>query len=106
MLLLMKQGKACSFLLFKGQLPNSARTIHDDPLTFKENSPFENAPVAHFYRFDCMQVTRSLKEAAKKGDKDVCMILAKEVVHARKTVNKLHAAKVSLIYLHVCYEYL
>ena len=52
-----------------------------------------------------MQVTRSLKEAAKKGDKDVCMILAKEVVHARKTVNKLHAAKVSLIYLHVFYEF-
>ena len=42
------------------------------------------------------QVTRSLKEAAKKGDKDVCMILAKEVVHARKTVTKLHTAKVKL----------
>jgi len=43
-----------------------------------------------------MKVTRSLKEAAKKGDKDVCMILAKEVVHARKTINKLHTAKANL----------
>ena len=40
-------------------------------------------------------MTRSLKEAAKKGDRDVCLILAKEVVHARKTVNKLHTAKES-----------
>jgi len=43
-----------------------------------------------------LKVTRSLKEAAKKGDKDVCMILAKEVVHARKTVTKLHTAKANL----------
>jgi len=43
-----------------------------------------------------MKVTRSLKEAAKKGDRDVCLILAKEVVHARKTVNKLHTAKANL----------
>lgn len=43
-----------------------------------------------------MKVVRSLKEAAKKGDKDVCMILAKEVVHARKTVNKLYTAKANL----------
>ena len=41
-------------------------------------------------------MTRSLKEAAKKGDRDVCLILAKEVVHARKTVNKLHTAKESV----------
>jgi len=43
-----------------------------------------------------MKVTRSLKEAAKKGDKDVCMILAKEVVNARKSINKLHTAKANL----------
>ena len=42
------------------------------------------------------KVTKSLKEAAKKGDKDVCLILAKEVVHSRKTVNKLYCAKANI----------
>lgn len=30
-----------------------------------------------------LKVTKSLKEAAKKGDKDVCSILAREVVNSR-----------------------
>ena len=42
------------------------------------------------------KVTKSLKEAAKKGDKDVCLVLAKEVVHARKAVNKLYCAKANI----------
>jgi len=42
------------------------------------------------------KVTQSLKAAAKKGDKDVCMILAKEIVHARKTISKLYTAKANL----------
>jgi len=42
------------------------------------------------------KVTRSLKEAAKKGDKDVCLILAKEVVNARKSINKIYTAKANL----------
>ncbi|XP_075221362.1 charged multivesicular body protein 3-like isoform X2 [Lycorma delicatula] len=42
------------------------------------------------------KVKRSLKEAAKKGDKDVCTILAKEVIRARKTVNKIHTSKAHL----------
>ena len=42
------------------------------------------------------KVTKSLKDAAKKGDKDVCKVLAKEVVHSRKTVNKLYAAKANI----------
>lgn len=36
---------------------------------------------------------RSLKEAAKKGDKDVCQILAKEIIRARKTYNKIYTSK-------------
>nr|CAG4650519.1 EOG090X0EF4 [Sida crystallina] len=39
------------------------------------------------------KVKRSLKEAAKKGDKDVCIILAKEVINARKAINKIHTSK-------------
>lgn len=39
------------------------------------------------------KVKRSLKEAAKKGDKDVCLILAKEVIRARKAISKIYASK-------------
>ena len=42
------------------------------------------------------KVTKSLKDAAKKGDKDVCLVLAKEVVHSRKAVNKLYCAKANI----------
>lgn len=42
------------------------------------------------------KVTRSLKEAAKRGDKDVCRVLAKEVVHSRKAVSKIYTAKANL----------
>ncbi|XP_014677763.1 PREDICTED: charged multivesicular body protein 3-like [Priapulus caudatus] len=39
---------------------------------------------------------RSLKEAAKKGDKDVCVILAKELVRSRKAVNRIYASKAQI----------
>lgn len=39
------------------------------------------------------KIKRSLKDAAKKGDKDVCKILAKEIIRARKTCNKLYTSK-------------
>ncbi|XP_029040845.1 charged multivesicular body protein 3 [Osmia bicornis bicornis] len=42
------------------------------------------------------KVKRSLKEAAKKGDKDVCKILAKEIIRARKTCNKIYTSKAHL----------
>jgi len=42
------------------------------------------------------KVSRSLKEAAKKGDKDVCLILAKEVVNSRKAINRIHTTKANL----------
>jgi len=42
------------------------------------------------------KVQKSLKEAAKKGDKDVCVILAKEIVHSRKAVNKIYTAKANI----------
>jgi len=43
-----------------------------------------------------MKVSKSLKDAAKKGDKDVCKILAKEIINSRKSVNKLYTAKANL----------
>lgn len=42
------------------------------------------------------KVKRSLKDAAKKGDKDVCRILAKEVIRAKKSIGKIHSAKAQL----------
>lgn len=39
---------------------------------------------------------RMLKESAKKGDKDSCKVLAKEIVNSRKCVNRLHASKAHL----------
>ena len=43
-----------------------------------------------------LKVTKSIKEAAKRGDKDVCRVLAKEVVQSRKAVNRLYTAKANL----------
>ncbi|XP_005093210.1 charged multivesicular body protein 3 [Aplysia californica] len=39
---------------------------------------------------------RLLKESAKKGEKDACRILAKEIIKADKQVNKLYASKAHL----------
>ena len=39
---------------------------------------------------------RSIKDAAKKNHKDVCNILAKEIIQSRKAVNKLYTAKAQL----------
>ena len=42
------------------------------------------------------KVKRTLREAAKKGDKDTCKILAKEVIRARKAISKIHTTKAHL----------
>jgi charged multivesicular body protein 3 len=42
------------------------------------------------------KITKSLKDAAKKNDKQVCSILAKEVVRSRKAVNRIYASKAQL----------
>lgn len=42
------------------------------------------------------KVKKSLKDATKTGDKDVCKILAKEVIRARKACTKLHTSKAHL----------
>ena len=43
-----------------------------------------------------MKIQKSIKDAAKKGDKDVCYILAKELVQSRKATNKIYSAKAQL----------
>ncbi|KRT79765.1 hypothetical protein AMK59_7385, partial [Oryctes borbonicus] len=39
------------------------------------------------------KVKRSLKEAAKKSDRETCLILAKEILHARKAITKIYTSK-------------
>ncbi|KAF0313544.1 Charged multivesicular body protein 3 [Amphibalanus amphitrite] len=42
------------------------------------------------------KVKRSLKEAAKKGDRSVCTVLAKEVVHSRKAISRIYTTKAQI----------
>lgn len=42
------------------------------------------------------KVKRTLKQAALKGDKDTCTILAKEIVHSRKAVTRIYLTKAHL----------
>ncbi|EDV22686.1 Charged multivesicular body protein 3 [Trichoplax sp. H2] len=42
------------------------------------------------------KVVKSLKDAAKRNQRDVCTVLAKEIIHSRKAVSKLYAAKAQL----------
>lgn len=42
------------------------------------------------------KVTKSIKEAAKKGQMDVAKILAKELIQSRKAVSKMYASKAQM----------
>jgi len=42
------------------------------------------------------KVKRSLRDAAKKGDKAVCTVLAKEVVHSRKAISRIYTTKAQI----------
>ncbi|KAK4311701.1 hypothetical protein Pmani_016833 [Petrolisthes manimaculis] len=42
------------------------------------------------------KVKKTLKEAAKKGDQDVCRMLAKEIVQSRKAVTRIYTSKAHL----------
>lgn len=39
------------------------------------------------------KIQKDLKAAAKKGDRDVCTILAKELIRSKKAKSRIHAAK-------------
>ena len=61
---------------------------------------FYGLPLVYGYslgiKMEEAKVQKSLKDAAKKGEKDVCKILAKEIIRSRKAVNKLYASKAQL----------
>lgn len=42
------------------------------------------------------KIKKSLKDAAKKNDKQICTIYAKELIRSKKAVNKIYASKAQL----------
>lgn len=42
------------------------------------------------------KVKRSIKDAAKKGQKDVCVVLAKEMIQSKRATSKLYASKAQM----------
>uniref|UniRef100_A0A1I7ZRG5 Charged multivesicular body protein 3 n=1 Tax=Steinernema glaseri TaxID=37863 RepID=A0A1I7ZRG5_9BILA len=42
------------------------------------------------------KVRKQIKDAAKKGDRDVCVVLAKSIVQSRKAVSKIHVSKAQI----------
>ncbi|GIX75343.1 charged multivesicular body protein 3 [Caerostris darwini] len=42
------------------------------------------------------KVKKTLKDAAKRGDTDVCKVLAKEIVRARKAINRIYTSKAQI----------
>ncbi|MCP9261610.1 Charged multivesicular body protein 3 [Dirofilaria immitis] len=43
-----------------------------------------------------MKVKKQIKESAKKGDRDVCVVLAKSILQSRKAVSKIHGTKAQI----------
>ncbi|CAL8286782.1 unnamed protein product [Lota lota] len=42
------------------------------------------------------KVKRSIKDSGKKGQRDVCIILAKELIQSRRAISKLYASKAQM----------
>lgn len=42
------------------------------------------------------KVKRSIKDAAKKGQRDVCVVLAKEMIQSKRAITKLYASKAQM----------
>ncbi|KJH46535.1 SNF7 family protein [Dictyocaulus viviparus] len=50
------------------------------------------------------KVTKEIKEAAKKGDRDVCVVLAKSLLQSRKAVAKIHMSKAQINSVIMCMQ--
>uniref|UniRef100_A0A1I7X1K5 Charged multivesicular body protein 3 n=1 Tax=Heterorhabditis bacteriophora TaxID=37862 RepID=A0A1I7X1K5_HETBA len=50
------------------------------------------------------KVTREIKEAAKKGDRDVCIVLAKSLLQSRKAVGKINISKAQINSVIMCMQ--
>ncbi|CAJ0931788.1 unnamed protein product, partial [Mesorhabditis belari] len=50
------------------------------------------------------KVKNEIKAAAKKGDKDVCVILAKSLLQSRKAVSKIHKSKAEINSVVMCMQ--
>lgn len=70
--------------------------FHDTPLKLALITQLNKCNFLTAIQREEDKVKISLKDAAKRGDKDVCNILAKEVIRSRKAVNKIYASKAQL----------
>ncbi|KAK6043235.1 hypothetical protein COOONC_19256 [Cooperia oncophora] len=50
------------------------------------------------------KVTKEIKEAAKKGDREVCVVLAKSLLQSRKAVAKIHMSKAQINSVIMCMQ--
>lgn len=50
------------------------------------------------------KVTKEIKEAAKKGDRDVCVVLAKSLLQSRKAVAKIQVSKAQINSVIMCMQ--
>lgn len=50
------------------------------------------------------KVIKEIKEAAKKGDRDVCVVLAKSLLQSRKAVAKIHMSKAQINSVIMCMQ--
>ncbi|VDM45052.1 unnamed protein product [Toxocara canis] len=51
-----------------------------------------------------LKVKKQIKDSARKGDRDVCVVLAKSIVNSRKAVSKLHASKAQINSVVMCIQ--
>lgn len=59
-------------------------------------SIFLNSSIATDIQREQEKVKRSIKDAAKKGQKDVCVVLAKEMIQSKRAITKLYASKAQM----------
>ncbi|CAI4232692.1 unnamed protein product [Auanema sp. JU1783] len=51
-----------------------------------------------------MKVTKEIKEAAKKGDREVCTVLAKSLIQSKKAISKIHVSKAQINSVIMCMQ--
>ncbi|VDM64055.1 unnamed protein product [Angiostrongylus costaricensis] len=54
--------------------------------------------------YTSVEVIKEIKEAAKKGDRDVCVVLAKSLLQSRKAIAKIHVSKAQINSVIMCMQ--
>lgn len=80
---------------FFGKKPDPKEQVRDWKSKLRKEQRVIDRQINAIQREEA-KVKRSIKEAAKKGQTDVCKILAKEVVQSRRAVSKMYASKAQM----------